>query len=369
MTDIIAELKKNENKEINDLLGKLMVHDKPLIFFGAGFIGKTAYELFSNLGIKPDFFCDNNRKREGTLFLGIPVISFQTLREKYADSNILITTRMYFKEIRRQLNENNLHDIKELTWVEDKLYSFYGIKDLFYPTLLKRKSDVEKAYYSLNDELSQEIFYNVINYRNGKNNELISLKSNCAPYFEHNVINLSEEELFIDGGAYNGDTVEEFIKQVKGKYKKIYSFEPDNENYNELVKNVKDKKNVITMNCGLWDKKDIIKFQKGSTPEGNRFLDFNCGSTDVSVISIDEAIKEDIPTFIKMDVEGSELKALEGAKNTIVKHRPKLAICVYHKPLDIIDIPIYIKELVPEYKLYLRHYSDSYLDTILYAVP
>jgi len=261
--------------------------------------------------------------------------------------------------------------LKELIWLESSRHNCYGIKHLYYPFLLKRKEDVEKVYNSLADELSKETFYNVINYRNGIIDDMSLFKSKSIPYFENGIIELSQQEVFIDGGAYNGDTVGEFIKQTSGKFKKIYSFEPDDESYSELVKNVrdiKDIKDIIPMPYGLWNKKDILKFQKGLTPEGNRILDSNYGSIDIPVISIDEAIKEDIPTFIKMDIEGAELKALEGAEKTIVKNKPKLAICVYHKPLDIIDIPLYIKQLVPEYKLYLRHYSNSHLDTILYAI-
>ena len=77
--------------------------------------------------------------------------------------------------------------------------------------------------------------------------------------------------------------------------------------------------------------------------------------------------KEEV-TFIKMDIEGAELKALKGAKNIILRDKPKLAISIYHKPEDIVEIPLFIKELVPEYKLYIRHYSNDSIETVLYAV-
>ena len=71
--------------------------------------------------------------------------------------------------------------------------------------------------------------------------------------------------------------------------------------------------------------------------------------------------------FIKMDIEGSELEALKGAKNTIKRHKPRLAICIYHKIEDFYTIPKYIKELVPEYKLYVKHHTDREWETVLYA--
>jgi len=364
--DIIAKLKENENREINALLQNLRLHEKPLIFFGVGFIGKKVYDVFDSLGIKPDFFCDNDDKKVGTYFLDVPIISFKTLCDNYYDSNVLITTRKYSKEIREQLNSNGIYDIEDFTSYDSN--NFYGLKNTYYPLLLTRETYVRKVYNLLSDELSKKIFYNVINCRDGKINELSNLKSKSSQYFEKDLIHLSAQEVFIDGGAFIGDTVEEFLKYANGKFKRVYSFEPDEENYSELVKNIRDNKDIIPMPYGLWNEKDNLKFQKGLSPSSNRISDSNSGSLDIPVISIDEAIKEDIPTFIKLDVEGSELKALEGAKNTIVEHKPKLAICVYHKPFDIIDIPIYIKKLVPEYKLYLRHYSDTHLETVLYAI-
>ena len=84
---------------------------------------------------------------------------------------------------------------------------------------------------------------------------------------------------------------------------------------------------------------------------------------------IDEAVDtNNRVTFIKMDIEGSELEALKGAQQTIQRDRPKLAICIYHKPEDMTDIPLYIKSLVPEYRLYVRHHSNRCSETVLYAV-
>ena len=91
---------------------------------------------------------------------------------------------------------------------------------------------------------------------------------------------------------------------------------------------------------------------------------------EIPVMPIDEAIETgDRVTMIKMDIEGSELEALKGAKQTIQRDKPKLAICIYHKPEDIIEIPCYIKELVPRYRLYLRHYGNGDTETVLYALP
>lgn len=93
------------------------------------------------------------------------------------------------------------------------------------------------------------------------------------------------------------------------------------------------------------------------------------GNIRVKLDALDHILQGKKVTFIKLDIEGAELKALHACRDTIVQHRPKLAICVYHKPEDIIEIPSYIHEIVPEYKLYLRHHSKDHCETVFYAVP
>lgn len=83
---------------------------------------------------------------------------------------------------------------------------------------------------------------------------------------------------------------------------------------------------------------------------------------------MDDVVDEKV-TFIKMDIEGAEYEALLGAKETIQKNKPKLAISIYHKPEDIISIPKLIKSMVPNYRLYIRHYSNADNETVLYAIP
>ena len=90
------------------------------------------------------------------------------------------------------------------------------------------------------------------------------------------------------------------------------------------------------------------------------------GEDEVEVRALDEVVDGKV-TFIKMDIEGAELQALFGAEKTIKKYKPKLAICIYHRLEDILEIPAYIHSIVPEYKFYIRHYSFSTSETVLYA--
>ena len=95
--------------------------------------------------------------------------------------------------------------------------------------------------------------------------------------------------------------------------------------------------------------------------------DTESGVNRIPVDSIDNVCSGDKVTFIKMDIEGSEMEALKGAENVIKRDKPRLAICIYHKPEDLYEIPFWVKETVPEYKLYIRHHSNLQNETVLYA--
>ncbi|MDR1474425.1 MAG: FkbM family methyltransferase [Endomicrobium sp.] len=182
-----------------------------------------------------------------------------------------------------------------------------------------------------------------------------------------------EHEIFIDGGAFNMDSSIDFINWCNGKYDYIYAFEPDLNSYKNCKNVIQDndvfdrEERIMLYNKGLFDQATQLRFNSDQDNLAGSFIS-NDGESIINTVSIDEVLAGKPVTFIKMDIEGSELAALVGAKNTIRKYKPRLAICIYHKPSDIIDIPLYILSLVPEYKLYIRHYSTATWETVLYCV-
>lgn len=185
-------------------------------------------------------------------------------------------------------------------------------------------------------------------------------------YFDKDIIKLGDNEAFIDCGAADGFDTERFLKMA-GKNAKAYLFEPLAENLTDLKKFSKIP-GINIVPYGVWDKSCRLSFRENGGRYAGRFCEDKNGNDLVT--SIDETVYDRIDkvTFIKMDIEGAELKALQGAKKTILRDKPRLAICIYHKPEDIYEIPYLIKSLVPEYKLYIRHYSNFQCETVLYAV-
>lgn len=190
-------------------------------------------------------------------------------------------------------------------------------------------------------------------------------------YFDE-IVELNNNEIFCDVGCYNGNTSVRFAEYVDYKYKKIYAFEPSEFNLGLIAKNNRfnELDKIELYRVGAWHRSENLKFSDDLS-QANK-IDESNGEIIIMVDALDNIFRnyneEDWPTYVKMDIEGAELNALIGAKNIISIKKPKLAISIYHKPEDIIDIIMYIKSLVPEYKLYLRHYGTVESETVLYAI-
>jgi FkbM family methyltransferase len=221
----------------------------------------------------------------------------------------------------------------------------------------------------LQDQRSKDTLIAYINQRiSGDMGYLRSLKT-ARQYYPDQIIEFENENTYIDCGAYTGDTISElfsFMIRDGGKFfSKSIAFEPDKINFDNLLQVVSSIPNVECHNKGVWSFSGELKFFE------NGYLNSSIsdeGNISIPVAAIDDSIGNAIPTFIKMDIEGSELEALRGATKIISKYKPKLAICVYHKNEDLIEIPKLILSLRDDYKLYLRsHHYDSE-EVVLYAV-
>jgi len=184
-------------------------------------------------------------------------------------------------------------------------------------------------------------------------------------YFDKSIIVPEGKEIFVDGGSLDGGDSKNFVRWCNNKYDRIYAFEPDESNIDKMKMAEKEIRGFEICPVGMWKEKSVLKFS--SDVVENCSISEN-GDVFINVDSIDNVLDGRPATYIKMDIEGSELRALEGAEKTIKAYKSKLAICVYHKPEDIIDIPLKILEINPNYKFYLRHYSYVETETVLYAI-
>lgn len=189
-------------------------------------------------------------------------------------------------------------------------------------------------------------------------------------YLAPDIVHPHEHEVYIDGGVLDLQNTAEFIDWCHGEYSAVYAFEPDLRSYQTCLNRIEtdpafDSSRVHLLHAALWREDTTLNFEDGHGGGSN----INSGGNSaVQGRSIDSVLQGAPVTFIKLDIEGAEMDALIGARESIQRWKPRLAICIYHKPNDPIDIPLYIHELVPEYKMYIRHYSTCSAETVLYCI-
>lgn len=275
--------------------------------FGVTGFGRQIVRTYDD--IKFECFIDN--RKNGESYEGLPVISLEEFKMKYPDSLIILANVNSFMEIYQQLLLNGICE-----------------EDIVKNPVLKRKEFNSVQYFDL------------------------------PQVYDRKFLN----EVFLDGGSYDGRNALEFMKKIGGE---LVLWEPDSSNQEKCAKTLKE--NGIEYELipkGLWSESTKLKFNRGT---GGSSAINACGDIEIEVDSVDSLITKPV-SFIKMDIEGAEYQAILGAKNMISKYTPRLAISVYHKPEDIWEIPLLIHSINPQYTFYLRHYSFYRTETVLYAL-
>lgn len=218
-------------------------------------------------------------------------------------------------------------------------------------------------YNNMSDEISKKILLDVARYRMTADLQyMFDYKVRLNDQYFENFMGYTNE-LFVDAGGYDGDTTEEFILRYPD-YKKVVLFEPSKQNLQAAMRRLEGYSGIDFKSVGLSDKSGHLYFDAdagsaSSITEGQ-------GGESIRVVRLDEELKDEEVTFIKMDLEGWELKALKGSESIISKHKPKLAIAVYHSAKDFRCIPQYLLRLNPDYKIYLRHYTQGWSETVMF---
>lgn len=257
-------------------------------------------------------------------------------------------------------NVKNKKNSKELSKRMLKSRKFYE----------RNKKRITNLKSMLADEKSRMVWGGVIDYRTKGTPIKKGLYSEYDQYFVKDIIQIDENEVFVDCGAFIGDTIQAFTNRAKREIAnyKIIAFEPDEKNYRLLNKFFGTKGNVVIIKKGLSDREGILLFDQKGAASSQLVVDEGKTIIKIPVINMDAVPECRNATWIKMDIEGAELNALRGAEEIIKRNHPKLTISIYHSDEDMIRIAEYIHELVPEYKLYIRQHTRHGPDTVLYAV-
>lgn len=318
--------------------------DKPLVLYGMGLGAEKIMSELEQRGMRADDIFASDEFVRGHSFKGYKVLRYSEVCEKYKDFNVVLCFASRIDEVIDRIAEI---DGEHTVFAPDVPVAGGGLFTREYITENEEKFD--RAYSLLADEESKRVYKDILNFKvSGKIKYLLSSFCDKSKVYS-DILNLNENEEIIDLGAYDGDTIREFTAATGGKYKHITALEPDKKSYKKLLKNTDGMKNISTLNMGVWSKRDTLIFDA----EAGRNSKLSAEGVSIEVTDIDSL--NIAPTFIKADIEGSEMKALEGAEKTIKKYLPKLYICAYHRNEDLFALPLKIKELSEKYKIYFRH--------------
>jgi FkbM family methyltransferase len=368
MNQLIKQL--NFMKNSIDLKEALKVSSS-VILYGAGNVGRDVLELLTNNGNNVLCFLDK-KDLKNSFINGIPVIKPDKNNVKnILDVPVVLSFFNAYVDVLKIISFLTALGFK-------KVYTFLDLHHIFSEKLGRRfwligadyytgkEKHIEDARTLWKDEKSRILYDSIINFRLTRDYTKLLDPEIDKQYFPDDVPAWNYPLNLIDCGAFDGDTIREIVKK-NIQFEKIVAFEPDQNNFNVLAAECsKINKEFILFPCGTWSHTEQLRFASGY---GTGSAISSNGDTLIQCVSIDQSIPNFKPNLIKMDIEGAELASLIGAKNTIKKYCPGLAICLYHNPEHIWQIPKLLSNWELNYDFYLRCHCYSTFELVMYAVP
>ncbi len=324
-----------------------------VVLFGSGTVGRFISRWLTAQGTPPVYFADNDPGKWDTNIEGVTVQSPQECMRSFPNATWVATVlhTPYPAEIQEQIRKMGVKSEPLTTYLSTKRAPLdWGICH-----------EVSKLCA---DRASREEMWDQWKFRKtGQSSApFLDVKDVYFPGF----IQKLDDEVFIDCGAADGDTVDMFRKWCNDSYKAIIAIEPDPENFEKMNIRQQGLDKFYPWRCAVSDGDGTVAFS--AFGDQTSHITDSTGLSHVVVKKLDGWIPI-APTFIKMDIEGFELEGLWGARETIRKYSPVLAICAYHTDDHIWQIPLLIHALNPNYKLYLRRYLEQPWEMVWYAVP
>jgi FkbM family methyltransferase len=230
---------------------------------------------------------------------------------------------------------------------------------------------VREAAEIWHDEASFQEYVGQLHWRTSLDEA--TLPSHLAPnetYFPLDLLTRSDDEVFVDCGAFDGDSIRTFIERWGGSFGRAIGIEADPVNCRRMQDYFASvpaplRSRLTALNLAVGAAEGLVRFNTTGTAGSS----IGAGEMEVRCEPLDKALGSEIPTFIKMDIEGAETEALLGARETLKRHAPVLAVCLYHRPSDLWRIPLLIRSIQPSYRLFLRRYADDCWEEVCYAIP
>lgn len=352
---LIERLIQENRRKFDDFEGNL---ENGVIIYGAGFVGTWAAKYFISQNIEVKYFVDQDSEKWGKRLLGIEIIRTDDNRIRQCPF-ILIAARHAIRAVLEMYGDTDYH-----------LMSFEGY---FCVKNYNEYAEVRDDY--MEDERSKTT-YNALLYAmlTGDTESCLDVMEKDM-YFALPEFSGAFDEVFVDAGAFTGDSLERFIWENLGTFRHLYAFEPGERQFKALEKRMSrlydewgiEKNNVTLVKAGLSNKCSKMSCIYTDDYPLRHTLSDGEGENNISTYSLDEFLGGKEASFIKVDIEGMEMEFLEGAQKTIMKYKPKMAVCAYHYPSDLYRLAKYVKKLEPSYRFKLRLHAPFLGDYVLYC--
>ena len=349
---------------------KILHPDRALWIFGAGQFGRDMCRAMQRAGHTVAGFVET--KPSATQVMGLPLINWQQWAPAHCAEPLCIgifNRGMPLDALEALARQAGALDVF-LPWdlyagfKQDMGWRFW----LSEPERILSQTDaIAKALDCLTDETSKRCLLDIATFRLGLQTHYGSFRHAENQYFNPLTLDALQGKpiLFVDGGAYNGDTYLELCRLADVQV--AYLFEPDSANFQQLVGNVRrGMRQAQCLPLGLSDTYRILSFNAGNG-EGASIAEN--GTAHIAVTALDDVLIGKNVDFIKLDVEGAELQALQGAQQLIQRSRPVLALSLYHCPQDLWELPLTLSRLCEGYRFYIRQHFFNSFESVLYAVP
>jgi FkbM family methyltransferase len=348
-----------------------------LVLFGAGNLGRRIAVTLRETGVEPLAFADNNPALWGRRVAGLEVLSpAQAAARHGATAAFLVTiwspgSGHRYCDTRRKLR--GLGCVKVVSflpflWKHAAQY----LPDCFLDLpqrILPHRDEILALGRLWEDEESRRTYLTQLQWRFQDDYDGLPPRLQGPQYFPEGLFAPIPGEVFVDCGAYDGDTVKTFLAWARGDFEAIHAFEPDRLNFEKLTAHrdtLPEPGKVVLHQAAVGGAFEKLRFSDTGTASSVTTRD---GAFEVDSVPLDGVLGGVRATFLKMDIEGAEEEALRGARELIQRNLPILAICTYHRQDHLWKLPLLIKALAPEYRLFLRAHQEEGWDVVCYAVP
>lgn len=349
-------------------------HDGLVIAGASGFVAEHALAGLERLGTPPLALADNSPARWGTARNGVQVLPPDEAVRRYPNA-AFVAAIFTHTPLRRQLSSLGASRVVSYAPLFHRhpgtFLPYFAVDDP--AAIAAQAADVERAANIWADEESAALYAAILEWFVTLNSDPVPPPLPASATYFPDVLRLRDDEVFVDCGAFDGDTIETYAEACGDRYGTIIAIEPDPGTFTRLSARVASLDRTIAMNAAVGAERGSLPFvasgalSSHAVSAGAQGIATGGPLIDVEVVTLDDLTPR--PTYVKMDIEGFEREALSGARALLAGHETAFAVTLYHRMSDLWQLPLFIHECAPGLRLYLRHYAEDWAETICYAVP